>query len=184
MIGEKLFMIGAGGKAVFSIGKSRECRSPWSGILGLAWIWSPKWRTGSKCEDLKSSPVSFGGFEMASHTNFLLLKLRWINFDPVQLRTELILIQFLGQSQYTSPGIQYYHVSKIKQYDWLIYHALLMSLRLNINKKILINKFFVCLHDDKTYNSFICGNTKHRVRGVSTNKTIIRFLLFIIIISR
>ena len=34
----------------------------------------------------------------------------WINFDPV-----------LGQDQYTSSGIQYYHVSKIKQYGWLIY---------------------------------------------------------------
>ena len=33
-----------------------------------------------------------------------------INFDPV-----------LGQDQYTSPGIQYYHVSKIRQYGWLIY---------------------------------------------------------------
>ena len=22
------------------------------------------------------------------------------------------------------------------------------------------NKFFVCLHGDKTYNSFVCGNTK------------------------
>jgi hypothetical protein len=23
----------------------------------------------------------------------------------------------------------------------------------------LINNFFVCLHGDKTYNSFVCGNT-------------------------
>ena len=37
-------------------------------------------RAGSKCEDLKSSPVRIGGFEMASHiVNHYL-----INFDPVQ----------------------------------------------------------------------------------------------------
>ena len=36
--------------------------------------------------------------------------MRWINFDPV-----------LGLDQYTSSGIQYYYVSKIKQYGWLIY---------------------------------------------------------------
>jgi hypothetical protein len=37
-------------------------------------------------------------------------------------------------------------------------------------------KFFVCLHGDKIYNSFVCGNTTYvaviNVRGVSTNKTI------------
>ena len=33
-------------------------------------------RTGSKCEDLKSSPVRIGGFEMTSHTNKSLLKVR------------------------------------------------------------------------------------------------------------
>ena len=31
-------------------------------------------RTGSNCEDLKSSPVRIGGFEMTSHTNKSLLK--------------------------------------------------------------------------------------------------------------
>jgi hypothetical protein len=46
----------------------------------------------------------------------------WINFDQIR-----------GPDQYTSPGIQYYHVSKIKQYGWLIYHELLMSLRYVIN---------------------------------------------------
>jgi hypothetical protein len=35
----------------------------------------------------------------------------WINFDLL-----------LGLDQYTSPGIQYYHLSKIKQYGWLIYY--------------------------------------------------------------
>jgi hypothetical protein len=34
---------------------------------------SPKPRTGSKCEDLKSSPVRIGGFEMTSHANKSLL---------------------------------------------------------------------------------------------------------------
>jgi hypothetical protein len=33
----------------------------------------------------------------------------WINVDRV-----------LGLDQYTSPGIQYYHVNKIEQYGWLI----------------------------------------------------------------
>jgi hypothetical protein len=33
-----------------------------------------------------------------------------INFEPV-----------LGLDQYTSPRIQYYHVSKMKQNGWLIY---------------------------------------------------------------
>jgi hypothetical protein len=32
----------------------------------------------------KSSPVGIGGYEMTSHTNKSLLKVRWINFDPVQ----------------------------------------------------------------------------------------------------
>ena len=41
-------------------------------------------RTGSKCEDLKSSPVRIGGFEMTSHANKSLLKVKSINFDPVQ----------------------------------------------------------------------------------------------------
>jgi hypothetical protein len=59
---------------------------------------------GSKCEDLKSSPVRIGGFEMTSHTNF----------DPV-----------LGQAQYTSSDIQYYHVSEIKQHeDWTRFQVL------------------------------------------------------------
>ena len=26
-------------------------------------------------------------------------------------------------------------------------------------KEYLCNKFFVCLHGDKTYNNFVCGNT-------------------------
>ena len=26
-------------------------------------------------------------------------------------------------------------------------------------KFIYVNKFFVCLHGDKIYNSFVCGNT-------------------------
>jgi hypothetical protein len=66
-----------------------------------------KLRTGSKCEDLKSSPVRIGGFEMTSHANKSLL----INFDAVEGLSD----------QCTSSGIQYYHVSKIKQYGWLIY---------------------------------------------------------------
>ena len=42
-------------------------------------------RTGSKCEDLKSSPVRIGGFEneMTSRTNKSPLKSE-VNFDPVQ----------------------------------------------------------------------------------------------------
>ena len=45
----------------------------------------------SKCEVLKWSPVRIGWFEMTSHTSKSLLKVRWINFDPVQ-----------GLDQYTS----------------------------------------------------------------------------------
>jgi hypothetical protein len=41
-------------------------------------------RTGSKCEDLESSPVRIGGFGMKSYTNKSPLKMRWIHFDPVQ----------------------------------------------------------------------------------------------------
>jgi hypothetical protein len=48
--------------------------------------------------------AEFGGFEK-TYTNKSLLKVRWIHFDPVQ-----------GLDQYTSPGIQYYRMSKIKQY--------------------------------------------------------------------
>jgi hypothetical protein len=72
-----------------------------------------------KCEE--SSPVRIGGFEMTLR-DFVrinhhlkwgeLISIQskdWINFDPV-----------LVLDQYTSPGIQYYHVSKIKQYGWLI----------------------------------------------------------------
>jgi hypothetical protein len=32
--------------------------------------------------DFKSA--QFGGFEMTSHTNKVLIKVRWIDFDPVQ----------------------------------------------------------------------------------------------------
>jgi hypothetical protein len=35
-------------------------------------------RTGSKCEDLKSSPFQIGGFEMTSHTNKSLLESEYI----------------------------------------------------------------------------------------------------------
>jgi hypothetical protein len=60
------------------------------------------------------SPVRIGEFEMTSRTNKWLYLINldpvWIYFDPVQ-----------GQDQYTSSGIQYYHVSKIRQYGWLIY---------------------------------------------------------------
>jgi hypothetical protein len=79
----------------------------WTG-LDFKSIWS-------KCNDLKSSPVRIGGFEITSHTNKLLLKVRWVNFDPVQG----LMINFdpvLGLDQYTSPDIQYYYVSKPKQY--------------------------------------------------------------------
>jgi hypothetical protein len=47
----------------------------------------------SKCEDLKSSPVRFVGFEMASRARKTLLKMRWINVDLD-----------LGLDQYTLPG--------------------------------------------------------------------------------
>jgi hypothetical protein len=59
-------------------------------------------------------------------------------------------------------------------------------------KTIISIKFFICLHGDKNYNSFVCGNTKTHIistdedpglriesfavinlRGVSANKTII-----------
>jgi hypothetical protein len=56
---------------------------------------------------------------MTSRTNKSLLKVRWINFDPVQ--GPINFDPVLGLDQYTSPAIQYYHVSKIKQYGWLIY---------------------------------------------------------------
>jgi hypothetical protein len=97
-------------------------------LWGLDQIASPrnlikseaKPRTGSKCEDLKSGPVRIGGlFIRINHylkwgelilIQSLIPSKDWINFDPV-----------LGQDQYTSSGIQYYHVSKIKQYGWLIY---------------------------------------------------------------
>ena len=48
-------------------------------------IWSTPRRNrgGSKCEHLKSSPVLIGGFGMTSNTTKSLLKVRWINFDPV-----------------------------------------------------------------------------------------------------
>ena len=36
-------------------------------------ISNPTTRTGSKCEDLKSNAVRFGGFEMTSYTNKSLL---------------------------------------------------------------------------------------------------------------
>jgi hypothetical protein len=43
----------------------------------------------------------------------------WIHFDPV-----------LGLDQYTSPGIQYDHVSKIKQYGWLIHSWIYIKMSL------------------------------------------------------
>ena len=44
--------------------------------------------TGPKFKDLKSSPVRIVGFEMTSHTNKSLLKVRLISFDPVQRLNE------------------------------------------------------------------------------------------------
>jgi hypothetical protein len=43
----------------------------------------------------------------------------------------------LGMDQYTSPGIQHYHVSKIKQYDWLMGIINELSLRCNISNPIM-----------------------------------------------
>jgi hypothetical protein len=43
--------------------------------------------------EAESSPVRIGGFDMTSRTTKSLLKVRWINFDPVQGLHELILIQ-------------------------------------------------------------------------------------------
>ena len=55
-----------------------------TGRIGLDFKSSQFNQDESKCGDLKSSPVRIGGFEMTSHTNKPLLKVRRINFDPVQ----------------------------------------------------------------------------------------------------
>ena len=60
---------------------------------------------------------------MTSHTIISLLEVKWINFDPVQ-----------GLDQYTSPGIQYYHVSKIKQYGWLIYSLIINEFEIRLSQ--------------------------------------------------
>ena len=44
---------------------------------------------------------------------------------------------------------------------------------LKIQKSIY--KFFVGLHGDKIYDSYVCGNTTN-LRGVSTNITIIEYI--------
>jgi hypothetical protein len=37
-----------------------------------------------------------------------------------------------GRDQYTSSGIQYYHVSKIKQYGWLIYSWIINEFQIEV----------------------------------------------------
>jgi hypothetical protein len=60
---------------------------------------------------------------MTSHTNKSLY-LKWGELILIQSKDWInILIQYciVGLDQYTSPGIQYCNVNKIKQYGWLIY---------------------------------------------------------------
>jgi hypothetical protein len=58
----------------------------------------------SKLEDLKWHLIRI--YHYLKWGELILIQSKdWINFDD----------------QYTSPGIHYYHVSKIKQYGWLIY---------------------------------------------------------------
>jgi hypothetical protein len=63
----------------------------------------------SGLEDLKSHLIGIN-YHLKWAELILIQSKDWINFDPV-----------LELQQYTSPGIQYYHVTKIKQYGWLIY---------------------------------------------------------------
>jgi hypothetical protein len=63
----------------------------------------------SKLEDLKWHLIPINHY--LKWAELILIKSKdWINFDSV-----------LELGRYTSPSIQYYHVSKIKQYAWLIY---------------------------------------------------------------
>jgi coproporphyrinogen III oxidase-like Fe-S oxidoreductase len=63
----------------------------------------------SELEDLKWHLIRINHYSMWGEL-ILIPSKDWISFDPV-----------LGLDQYTSSGIQYYHVNKIKQYGWLIY---------------------------------------------------------------
>ena len=101
-------------------------------------IWS---KCDKKCGELKSSPV-IGGFEMSTQTSKS-PPVRRINFDPVQgLNSNFDPV--LGLDQHTSSGIQYYHVSNIKQYGWLIYvySWIINTFEIHEQKTFLI--FLVC----------------------------------------
>jgi hypothetical protein len=50
---------------------------------------------------------------------------------------------------------------KLKQIVWNFEQWLKTQQMFHLLTQNMIkaNKFFVCLHGDKTYNSFVCGNT-------------------------
>jgi hypothetical protein len=55
---------------------------------------------------------------------------------------ELIFIQSKDVDQYTSPGIQYYHVSKKKQYGWLIYSWIILKWVWDMTYVVKLTLFF------------------------------------------
>jgi hypothetical protein len=87
------------------------------------------WSTGSKFEAWNL--VQYELEDMISHTNISLLKVRWIHFDPS--KDWINFDPVLGLDQYTSPGIQYYHVCKIKQYDRPIYSCIINEFTIYIS---------------------------------------------------
>ena len=84
----------------------------------------------------------------------------WINFDSV-----------LELGRYTSPGIQYYHVSKIKQYAWLIYSWIINEFEIGYyrarskNSHQLLSKFEPSqswweLRNGSLHESFLNSDTR------------------------
>jgi hypothetical protein len=56
----------------------------------------------------------------------------WINCDPV-----------LRQDQCTSSGIQYYHVSKIQQYGWLIYSCIINESEMKFDQVLGLDEVLI-----------------------------------------
>jgi hypothetical protein len=106
----------------------------WIKMRGLGILPSPNWRIWND--------ISYTNKSRNHHLKWgeliLIQSKDRINFDPV-----------LGQDQYTSPGIQYYHVSKMKQCGWLIYSCIINEFEI-----IKIDLSFI-LEDVQCFNSIL-----------------------------
>jgi hypothetical protein len=113
----------------------------------------------SKLEHLKWHLIRINHY--LKWAELILIKSKdWINFDSV-----------LELGRYTSPDIQYYHVSKIKQYAWLIYSWIINEFDIGYyparseNSHQLLSKFEPAqswweLRNESLHESFLNSHTR------------------------